>query len=232
MAQRSISAPREGASSVTIDVITRDCSALGDAELAEMADLTAGTVDWEVGQLGKQAEEWVLVTTANRRGKLAGFLFATLERIGGTPAVVVGLGATARDRSSSTALRALMADQYHRALMAFPDEDVLVSVRATDPGALELLDGLADVRPLAGVRANGEERAWGRRLSKRFGAVDFDDRTMLAAGEGLAMVVDHAPSARVELGEPGEAFAACSPASGGFVIAWGWAMAEFLETYR
>ena len=41
---------------MTYEVTTRDCSALGDAELAEMADLTAGGADWGVGQLGKQAE--------------------------------------------------------------------------------------------------------------------------------------------------------------------------------
>lgn len=216
---------------MTIEVSTRDCSVLGDAELADMADLTAGTVDWEVGQLGKQAEEWVLVTTATRGSKLEGFLFATLERIGGTPAMVVGLGATARGRSSSSALRSMMADQYHRALMAFPDEDVLVSVRAIEPGTLEVLDKLSGVCPLAGVRANGEERAWGRRLSKRFGAVDFDDRTMLAVGEGPALVVDHTPAPKAKLPDPGDAFTTCGAADGGFVIAWGWAMAEFLETF-
>jgi hypothetical protein len=217
---------------VTIEVTTRDCSALGDAELSEMADLTVGSVDWEAGLLGKQAEEWVLVTSASRNGQLKGFLFATLERIGGTPAMVVGLAATARDRSSSTALRAMMAEQFHRALMAFPDEDVLVSLRLVDPGGLELLDRLVDIRPVAGVRINGEERAWGRRLSKRFGAIDFDDRTMLATGEGPALVVDHTPAGRGRLPDPGDAFETCCPGEGGFVIAWGWAMAEFLETFR
>ena len=43
--------------SVTLEVTTRDCASLGDAELTEMADLTAGSAEWEVGQLGKQAEE-------------------------------------------------------------------------------------------------------------------------------------------------------------------------------
>lgn len=217
---------------MTLEVTTSDCSAVGDADLAEMADLTAGTVDWEVGELGKQAEEWVLASTASKDGKLRGFVFSTLERIGGTPTMVVGLAATARDRSSSTTMRALMREQYHRALMAFPDEDVLVSVRLIDPGGLEILEKLADVRPAPGVRVNGEERAWGRRLSKRYGAIDFDDRTMLARGEGRALAADHAPAGRSKVAEGGDAFAACSPADGDFVIAWGWAMAEFLESFR
>ncbi len=221
----------EGASSVTLEVTTRDCSAIGDADLAEMADLTAGTVDWEVGELGKQAEDWVLVTTGTRKGKLRGFVFSTLERIGGTPAMVVGLAATARDRSSSTTMRALMSEQYHRALMAFPDEDVLVSVRLIDPGGLEMLEKLNDVRPADGVRINGEERAWGRRLSKRYGATEFDDRTMLARGDGRALAADHSPAGRAAA-DGCAAFASCRPADGDFVIAWGWAMAEFLETFR
>ena len=217
---------------MTLEVATRDCSALGDAELAEMADLTAGTTDWEVGRLGKQAEEWVLVTTASRQGKLKGYLFSTLERIGGTPAMVIGLAATARDRSSSATMRALMADQYHRALMAFPDEDVLVAGRVVEPGALEVFDRLSDICPAAGSRANGEERAWGRRLSKRFGALDFDDRTMLATGDQPPLVIDHAPAGKTRAADQAPAFEGCQSTDGAFVIAWGWAMAEFLETFR
>jgi hypothetical protein len=217
---------------VTLEVTTSDCSAVSDADLSEMADLTAGTVDWEVGELGKQAEEWVLASTASKDGKLRGFVFSTLERIGGTPAMVVGLAATARDRSSSTTMRALMSEQYHRALMAFPDEDVLVSVRVIDQGGMDVLEKLTDVRPANGVRANGEERAWGRRLSKRYGAIDFDDRTMLARGEGRALAADHAPVGRSKAADASDALEACNPADGDFVIAWGWAMAEFLESYR
>ncbi len=222
----------EGAVSVILEVTTKDCASLGDAELTDMADLTAGSVEWEVGQLGKEADEWVLVTTAARGSKLKGFVFSTLERIGGTPAMVVGLAATSRDRSSSTTMRALMKEQYHRALMAFPDEDVLVSVRLIEPGGLEVLDRLRDVRPAPDVRANGEERAWGRRLSKRYGATQFDDRSMLARGDGPALVADHEPAGRNGSAVTAPAFEQCHPDDGEYVIAWGWAMAEFLETFQ
>ncbi|MEM7274207.1 MAG: hypothetical protein AAF547_14080 [Actinomycetota bacterium] len=213
---------------MSIEVTTKDCAALGDVELAEMADLTATGVAWEVGQLGKQAEEWVLVSCATKGGKLQGFAFTTLERIGGTPAMVIGLAATARTKSNGSVLKALMQHQYHRALMAFPDEDVLVAGRLIDRGGLDLFERLADVRPADGVRANGEERAWGRRLSKRYGAVRFDDRTMIARGDGERLVIDHAPAGEIR---SSESIDACDVEAGDYVIAWGWAMAEFLETF-
>ena len=214
---------------MTIEVTTKDCAALDDVELAEMADLSASTVGWEIGRLGKEADEWVLVSQASQKGTLKGFMFATLERIGGTPAMVIGPACTARGKTSSAAMRALMQEQYHRALMAFPDEDVLVSLRLLEPGGFEALAKLADVRPCPGTRANGEERAWGRRLSKRYGALDFDDRSMIAIGDGEHLVVDHRPSGAFD--GSAAAFEGCDPAAGGYVIAWGWAMAEFLEKF-
>lgn len=215
-------------SSVAIEVTTKDCAALGDAELSEMADLVASTSGWTVGALGKQAEEWVLVTRADSGGKLKGFLFATLERIGGTPALVIGLGSVQRGGDRAKVLKALMHEQYHKALMAFPDEDVLVSLRVTDPGGLEALSGLSDVRPFPETRANGEERAWGRRLSKRYGAGQFDDRAMIASGDSEPFGVDHEAAADV----PGAAVLDdCDVDGGQFIIAWGWAMAEFLEGF-
>ena len=48
---------------MSIEVETKDCTALSDAELAEMADLcAAGPRAYEVGLLSKQAEEWVYQT--------------------------------------------------------------------------------------------------------------------------------------------------------------------------
>ena len=58
--------------------------------------------------------------------KLKGFAFCTLERIGGTPCVLIGLASIARTTKRDTVLRALMTDLFRRAVLAFPDEDVLV----------------------------------------------------------------------------------------------------------
>ena len=75
----------------------RTARALSDAELAEMADICAdGPSRFEVGLLSKQAEAWVLVTLARDGGKLKGFSFCTLERIGGTPCVLIGLASIKR----------------------------------------------------------------------------------------------------------------------------------------
>ena len=90
---------------MAIEVETKDCTQLSDAELAEMADICAeGRSRFEVGLLSKQAEAWVLVTLAREGGKLKGFSFCTLERIGGTPCVLIGLASVKRTTKRDTVL--------------------------------------------------------------------------------------------------------------------------------
>jgi hypothetical protein len=220
---------RGGFESVAIGVVTKDCGALGDSDFVEMADLAAPSAGWGLGLLSKQAEEWVLASMATDGDRLQGFMLTTLERIGGTPALVIGIASVARTRQRSTVLKALMHESYHKALMAFPDEDVLVASRLAGPGPLEAFAGLEGVRPWPETRANGEERAWGRRLSKRFGALSFDDRAMIARGEGEPLVFDH-DSLKPTPGR--EILDGCDVVDGHYVICWGWAMAEFLETHK
>lgn len=208
-----------------IEVYTKDCSALSDAELGDMADLTVAGEGWEAGLLSKQAEEWVLVSQAFNAGRLQGFVMTTLERIGGTPALLIGVGCVERKRNRSAVLKSMMHDQLHKTLMAFPDEDVVVALKANGPGAYEALVGLADVRPWPEVRANGEERAWGRRLAKRFGVASFDDRSMVGVGDGDGLVFDHETLKKCEV-EP--IFDVCGRGDDQHVVAWGWAMAEHL----
>jgi hypothetical protein len=156
---------------MSIEVETKDCTALSDAELAEMADLCAdGPAGHEIGLLSKQREEWVLISQARDGGKLLGFSFCTLERIGGTPCLLWGLASIRRNSKRDTVLKALCGDQFRRAVLAFPDEDVLVGTRFIDPGAFQSFKELEEVVPRPGHKATGEERAWGRRLAKRFGA--------------------------------------------------------------
>lgn len=213
---------------MAIEVLTRDCTALGDADLAAMADLSAATAGWEAGLLSKQAEEWVLVSEAFEKSALKGFVFSTLERIGGTPSLVIGVGCVARARNRSSLLRGLMHDQFHKALMAFPDEDVIVALRMADASGFEALSDLSECRPWPDTRPNGEERAWGRRLSKRFGVGSFDDRSMIASGGAEQLLFDH-ESAKATPASP--VFADANTESGDFVIGWGWAMAEFLDGF-
>ena len=214
---------------MAIEVRTADCTTLGDSDFAAMADLVAGTAGWEVGTLSKQADEWVLATQAFDGDVLRGFLLTTLERIGGTPALVIGLGAVARTRQRASVLRSMMAESYHKVLMAFPDEDVLVATRLTSVGPLEAFADLADIRPWPDTKANGEERAWGRRLSKRYGAADFNDRTMVARSDGETLAFDHESLKGLD---GSEILDTCTVDEGDYVIAWGWAMAEFLEGFQ
>src|SRR5579885_3103304 len=148
---------------MAIEVDTKDCTALGDAEIAEMADICAdGVAGFDVGILSKQREEWVLITTARENGRLHGFSFCTLERIGGTPCVLWGLASIKRTSRRDAVLKALTGDQFRRAVLAFPDEDVLVGTRFLDPAGFQAFRGLEDIVPRPGHKASGEERAWSR----------------------------------------------------------------------
>ena len=81
---------------MSIVVTTKDCTALSDAELAEMADMAVEHVPgYDIGYLSKEREEWVLVTDAREDSKLRAYSFCTLERIGGTPSLLVGLAVVA-----------------------------------------------------------------------------------------------------------------------------------------
>ena len=217
---------------MAIEVDTKDCTALSDAELAEMADLCADSPNaFEVGMLSKQAEAWVLCTVASEGGKVRGFSFCTLERIGGTPSILIGAGHVChcckRTRASSH------HDRLRRSVLAFPDEDVLVGSQMNDAGAVEAYKSLSDIVPRPEHKASGEERAWGRRLAKRFGigASKYEDRAFTVRGDGnQAVVLDHA-SAKPEKVDAAVAaqFDDLDIANGDALIVFGWAMAEDLE---
>jgi hypothetical protein len=218
---------------MSFEVGTKDCTALSDAELAEMADLCVDREPgFDIGFLSKQCEDWVLVTLAREGAKLRGYSFATLERIGGTPSLLIGLATVDHTARAEQALRLLLGDQYRRALLAFPDEDVLVGTRLAGPEAYQAFAGLADVVPRPDHKASGEERAWGRRLAKRFGAEGrIDDRTFILAGNG-------SPTGALDLGGPKVStpegaqplFKGLNLKRGDRLVAFGWAMAEDLAS--
>ncbi len=218
---------------MSIQVETKDCTTLGDAELAELADLCAeGPIPYEIGILSKQAEAWVLTTQARENGKLKGFAFSTLERIGGTPCVLVGLASIKRTAKRDTVLRAMVQDQLRRAVLAFPDEDVLFGTRFTTPAGFEAFRNLNDVVPRPDHKASGEERAWGRRLAKRFGvdSSSYDDRTFKATGNGSHPEVFDHDSLKPEAipADVAAFFRGFDAKRGDSLVAFGWAMAEDL----
>lgn len=218
---------------MALDVTTKDCTALSDSELAEMADICAdGGHCYGVGELSKQVEMWVLVTLVREGNLLRGFSFSTLERIGGTPCILLGVAAVKRTSKRDAVLRAIIGDNFRRALMAFPDEDVLLGTRMSDAGALEGFKLLTDIVPRPGHKASGEERAWGRRLVKRFGieAERYDDQVFTITGDGSPpLVLDH-ESLKPDTIEVQVAaqFVHLDTERGDCVVTCGWVMAEEL----
>lgn len=218
---------------MAIEIETRDCTSLGDADFDELAEMCVdAATDIGTGLLSKQAEAWVLITLARDNGKLKGFSFSTLERIGGTPSVLIGVASVKRTSKRDSILRAIVQDQLRRAVLAFPDEDVLVGVRFNDPSGFEAFRQLDDIVPRPGHKASGEERAWGRRLAKRFGIENgsYDDRSFVATGDGSAPCVFDHESMKVDEISPevAELFAGLDTDRGDTLVAFGWAMAEDL----
>jgi hypothetical protein len=219
---------------MTLAVETKDCTALADAELAEMADLvTDGPAGFDIGLLSKQAEAWVLITGVRDEDKLVGFSFCTLERIGGTPCLLWGLASVKRNSKRDQILKAIISAQFRRAVLAFPDEDVLIGTRFIDPGGFAAFKGLEDVCPRPGHKPSGEERAWSRRLAKRFGAEGrIDDRTFIVTGDGNAAGVFDYSVVKADTVDP-EVAALFEPLDADrrdVLIAFGWAMAEELAS--
>lgn len=220
---------------MAIDVETKDCTALSDAELAEMADICMeGPAGYDVGFLSKLREDWVLVSQAREGGRLLGFCFCTLERIGGTPSLLWGLCSIKRNVKRDTVLRGIIADQFRRAVLAFPDEDVMVGTRLLDASGFQAFSNLEDVVPRPGHKATGEERQWGRRLAKRFGVENqLDVNTFIVSGDGQTQagmdIESLKPEAITE--DVRTFFKNVDTKRGDALIAFGWAMAETLSKH-
>lgn len=210
-----------------IQVETRDSAALTDADLDEMASMGGA---FDIGVLSKAKEDWVLCATARQDDKLLGYSFSTLERIGGTPCVLLGLVSVKRGSKRDQVLKAIMGESFHRALMAFPDEDVVIGSRFVSADALEAFKHLDDLIPRPGHRAVGEERAWGRRLAKRFGVDQhYDEQSFVVASNGQSGYIDHESSKPEKVAADVRAlFAKVTASKGGSLIAHGWTMAEDL----
>jgi hypothetical protein len=199
-----------------------------------MADLCVDREPgFDIGFLSKQCEEWVLVTHAREGSKLRGYSFSTLERIGGTPSLLIGLASVDRTAKADQALRLMLGDQYRRALLAFPDEDVLVGTRLAGPAGYQAFAGLSDVVPRPDHKPTGEERAWGRRLAKRFGADGrIDDRTFVLSGQGgpTGCLDFDGPKVKAPADGVAQLFAGLKSGRGDRLVTFGWAMAEDLAS--
>jgi hypothetical protein len=127
-------------------VESRDSVSLKPAELDEFGQLlTSVELPLKDDALDDHVERFPLVTRTTADDELHGFLFGSLERIGGTPCILWGLGAIRRGRSARQALDQTVGELYRRAAISFPDEDVLVAGRFAHPSAYALLNQLSDV---------------------------------------------------------------------------------------
>jgi hypothetical protein len=127
-------------------------------------------------------------------------------------------------------LKGLMSEAYHRALMAFPDEDVVVGSRFVSVDALEAFKSLTELIPRPDHRAVGEERAWGKRLARRFGCEStYDEQSFVIKSNGQSGFLDF------ESSKPGKApadvtalFKSVSAKKSGALVVHGWTMTENL----
>lgn len=174
----------------------------------------------------------MLVSLVREGHHLRAFAYSTLERIGGTPCVLVGVASVRRTAKRDTVLRALVVELQRRAVLAFPDEDVLIGTRFTGPSGFETYRTLVDIVPRPGHTATGEERAWGRRLAKRFAVENgaYNDRSFMVAGDGsFPLAFDHDCLKPEKLDRDVVAlFDSLDADRGDSLVAFGWAMAEDL----
>jgi hypothetical protein len=163
---------------------------------------------------------------------LRGYSFGTLERIGGTPSLLVGLLLVDRNAKADQTLKAILHDQFRRALLAFPDEDVLLGSRLTSPDGFRAFAGLEDVVPRLGYKPTGEDRAWGRRLAKRFGSEkSIDDKTfIMTVSPGPVGGLDYIASKGPIPDGVATFFTGLKPHKGERLVVFGWAMAESLAS--
>jgi len=217
-----------------MNVESRDSVSLKPVELDLMAQLLAANqLPLSDEQLDQHIEKFPLVVVAAEDDELGGFMFGSLERIGGTPAILWGLGTARRGREAADALRAMTAELYRRAGISFPDEDVLVGARIAQPAGYTLLGAYAGVVPRPGYTPTGEERAWGRRLAKRYGCEScFDDRSFRVALGGrkppVAAVLDASAVKATGGAKVKDLVGELDPRQGQAMIAFGWAAAEDL----
>jgi hypothetical protein len=213
-----------------MQIESRDSVSLKPAELDELGQLLASVgLSGMDHELEAHVESFPLVVLAAEDAGAYAFLFGSLERVGGTPCILWGLGAVRRGRQAGAAVKGLVGELYRRAAISFPDEDVLVAGRIGHPAAYSLLGGLTDVVPRPDYSPTGEERAWGRRLARRFGCESrYDDRAFKLAATGNPGAVLDASTVKGGGKAATAVVGSVDVTRGEAVIAFGWATADAL----
>lgn len=217
-----------------MNVESRDSVSLKPAELDEFGQiLVSHGLSINDEELDRQVESFPLIVVATEDSELQGMMLGSLERIGGTPAILWGLGAVRKGKLAAAVLKALTGELTRRAAISFPDEDVLVAARLAQPSCYVMLQSYANVVPRPGYTPNGEDRAWGRRLAKRYGVEPhFDDRAFKVAVKGrkppCLPVLDTSPVKATGGTKIASLVGQLDASRGQAMIAFGWAVAEEL----
>jgi hypothetical protein len=213
-----------------MQIESRDSVSLKPAELDEFGQLLASVgLSGMDHELEAHVETFPLVVVAAEDTGSYAFLFGSLERVGGTPCILWGLGAVRRGRQAGAAVKGMVGELYRRAAISFPDEDVLVAGRIAHAAAYSLLGGLTDVVPRLDYSPTGEERAWGRRLARRFGCEGrYNDRAFTLKATGSPEAVLDASTVKGGGKAASAVVGSVDVTRGEAVIAFGWATADAL----
>jgi hypothetical protein len=223
-----------GHNGLAMNVESRDSVSLKPAELDEFGQiLVSHGLSISDEELDRQVESFPLIVVTFEDGELQGMMLGSLERIGGTPAILWGMGAVRKGKLAPTVLKAMTGELTRRAAISFPDEDVLVATKLAQPSCYVMLQSYANVVPRPGYTPNGEDRAWGRRLAKRYGVEPhFDDRAFKVAVKGrkppCLPVLDTSPVKATGGAKIASLVGQLDAARGQAMIAFGWAVAEEL----
>ncbi len=201
-------------------VTNQDCCTLSDLEKEDLANISSEPSE-ALGIVSKESDKWVTAFVSGAGSKVNGFSFATLERIGGTPCVLIGPSVVSEAKPAVA--KALVTAIRKKAKVAFPDEDVIFACCVDGAVPAEIFEKMNDPQPCAS-KPGGEERAWGRRLAKRLGVDDFSDTKMVGKVSPERSLFEW-PGAQTT-----EEFRIKSH-KGSITIAWAWAMVEMLDSY-
>ena len=94
-----------------MNVESRDSVSLKPAELDEFAQLLSGNgLSLTDEQLDFQVEAFPLAVVAMLDSQIQGVMLGSLERIGGTPAILWGLGVARKGKQAPTAMKAMTGE--------------------------------------------------------------------------------------------------------------------------
>jgi hypothetical protein len=97
------------------------------------------------------------------------------------------------------------------------------------PSGFDAFKALSDIVPRPDHRAVGEERAWGRRLAKRFHVESgYDEKTFQVKGNTSGLFDYESLKPETVPADVEALFKGLRRAKGDVLIAFGWAMAEDL----